>query len=201
LSFDLTVLAWDEASFPAALDCEANDAQFSTCPGDHPGTVLEDQGTPTFTTHCTATQQAGISVLAVCEPLEATGVGDAGIGDASDAAGAPIVVDTHGFVVDDSGTLLGVGVPAGAGHVHVRLAVGHGVVRVPRPADDRPHGPGRGVRHHGGALPVRLTRRADLLSSHRVRDDDHHRHMRARDDGVAAAPGGDRSPTLEWMGE
>lgn len=105
-TFDLSIVAWNQASFPPALQCPPNAAQ--PCPGDDPGTLLADQGTPTWTTTCTATQQLGISVLAVCGPLVRAGavVNDAGVGDASDAAaGAAITVDTHGFVLADGGTI------------------------------------------------------------------------------------------------
>ena len=115
LSFDLTIIAWNQASFPAALACDPSDvgeAGFTACPGDTPDTVASNEGTPNWITRCTATQQYGISVLAVCDPLTATGIGggDAGPGDASDgaaaAAGEAVLVDTHGFVTADAGTLV-----------------------------------------------------------------------------------------------
>jgi len=115
LSFDLTIIAWNKTSFPAALACDPSDvgeAGFTACPGDTPDTVASNEGTPNWITHCTATQQYGISVLAVCDPLSATGIGgtDAGPGDAgADATSAPgqaILVDTHGFVTADAGTLV-----------------------------------------------------------------------------------------------
>lgn len=114
LSFDLTVIAWNQASFPAALACdpdEVGEGGFTACPGDTPDTVASNEGTPNWITNCTATQQFGASVLAVCAPLTATGIGglDAGPGDAADAtstAGQAILVDTHGFVMGDAGTLV-----------------------------------------------------------------------------------------------
>jgi hypothetical protein len=115
LSFDLTIIAWNQASFPtAALSCDPSDVGdggFTTCPGDSPATVASNEGTPNWITNCTATQQFGASVLAVCAPLTATGIGggDAGPGDAGDGgatAGQAILVDTHGFVAADAGTLV-----------------------------------------------------------------------------------------------
>jgi len=114
LSFDVHIIAWNEASFPAALDCDPGDvseAGFTTCPGDTPDIVASNEGTPNWNTNCGATQQFGASVLAVCAPLAPTGAGgsDAGAGDAGDggpAAGEAVLVDTHGFVTDDGGTLV-----------------------------------------------------------------------------------------------
>jgi hypothetical protein len=128
LSFDLTIVAWNQASFPPALACdvEETDGGFPGCPGDSPSFVASHSASPNWTTTCTATQQSGVSVLAVCAPLVATGApsgGDAGengdAGESSDAGaddagedgaaptpGKPIVVATQGFVGDDSGAYL-----------------------------------------------------------------------------------------------
>ena len=116
LSFSLTIVAWNQASFPAALACgpgEVGEAGFTTCPGDSPDTLVNDEGTPTWITTCTAKQESGVSVLAVCTPLAPTGAAanDAGTGDAGaeadgPAAGEAVVVDTHGFVAADGGTLV-----------------------------------------------------------------------------------------------
>jgi len=121
LSFDLSIVAWDQASFPPALDCEAIDvgeAGFTTCPGDTPDAAIGNEGTPNWTTKCGATQQSGISVLAVCAPLTPTGAGgsdagadgastgDASTGDTTSSAGDAVLVDTHGFVTADGGTLV-----------------------------------------------------------------------------------------------
>jgi hypothetical protein len=111
LSFDVTIVAWDQASFPAALACDPSieDGGFTACPGDVPGTVASSEGIPNWITTCSATQQSGISVLAVCAPLTATGLADGGADDAADgsaAAGAPVLVDTHGFVTGDGGTFV-----------------------------------------------------------------------------------------------
>jgi len=118
LSFNVTIVAWNQASFPAALQCDPQDsdqgeAGFTTCPGDSPDTVATEEGIPNWITNCTGTQQSGISVLAVCAPLTPTGSGgsdggsdDASSGDAASTAGQPVLVDTHGFVTDDGGTLV-----------------------------------------------------------------------------------------------
>jgi len=118
LSFNVTIVAWNQASFPAALQCDPADsdqgeAGFTTCPGDTPDTVANDEGIPNWITNCTATQQSGISVIAVCAPLSSTGGGgndggldDAGADDAATSAGQPVLVDTHGFVTGDGGTLV-----------------------------------------------------------------------------------------------
>lgn len=111
LSFDVQIFAWDQASFPQVLRClpsTSSPASAADCPGDSVSTVLSNAGTPNWTTTCTATQELGVSAIAVCAPLTPTApTHDAGTADAGDgsAVGAPIVVDTHGFVVGDSGTL------------------------------------------------------------------------------------------------
>ncbi|MGH7298501.1 MAG: hypothetical protein ACRELB_26410 [Polyangiaceae bacterium] len=112
-SFSIFIAAFDQAAFPAALDCVAGTDEAGTpipCPGDDPATVLASAGTPTWTTSCTATQQYGVPVLAACAPLEETGGDDAGATeagaiDAGPAPGLPITVSTSGFVLPDGGTL------------------------------------------------------------------------------------------------
>jgi hypothetical protein len=93
LSFDVTILAWNQASFPSALQCSlptiTNPNAAYPCPGDELDTVLASEGTPNWSTTCTATQQSGVSVLAVCSPLapaRSTLDGGAAPGDAGDAA-------------------------------------------------------------------------------------------------------------------
>jgi hypothetical protein len=113
LSFDLTIVAWNQASFPASLACgeEETDGGFPGCPGDSPGYLASRSASPNWTTTCTATQESGVSVLAVCAPLVATGApsgSDAGAEDSGEdgpasTPGKPIVVATQGFVGDDSG--------------------------------------------------------------------------------------------------
>ncbi|HEY5243975.1 MAG TPA: hypothetical protein VIJ22_20980 [Polyangiaceae bacterium] len=117
LNFSLTIVAWNQTSFPVTtLSCDPSsvgEAGFTTCPGDSPDTLVNNEGTPNWLTTCTATQESGVSVLAVCAPLTPTkaGASDAGSGEASaetdaPAAGAAVVVDTHGFVAADGGTLV-----------------------------------------------------------------------------------------------
>ena len=119
LSFDLTIVAWNQASFPPALACDAEetDGAFPGCPGDEPSFLASHSASPNWTTTCTATQQSGVSVLAVCAPLVATGAPSGGdAGESSDAGaddagedgpattpGKAITVATQGFVGDDSG--------------------------------------------------------------------------------------------------
>lgn len=97
LSFDVTILAWNQASFPPALECfppsPASPNAFFPCPGDDVATVLSYEATANWSARCTATQQPGVSVLAVCDPLapprpasEDGGVPEAGVaGEAGDA--------------------------------------------------------------------------------------------------------------------
>jgi hypothetical protein len=98
LSFDVTVYAWDQASFPAALQCfpptPANPSAAYPCPGDVVPNVLDaadggttNQGRPNWSTTCTATQQPGVSVIAVCAPLTPTGGAVGNDGGLADAAG------------------------------------------------------------------------------------------------------------------
>jgi hypothetical protein len=100
LGFQLTILAWDQASFPAALRCfpptPTNPDSTYPCPGDDVATVLSSQGTPNWSTTCSAAQQEGVSALAICAPLvpagSATSV-DGGVGDHGDAGEAATTSD------------------------------------------------------------------------------------------------------------
>jgi hypothetical protein len=106
LDFALTIYAWDRAAFPGALQCPADPS--NPCPGDDPATVLSNAGSPTWTASCSATQQSGISVVAVCGPLQppgGPGDGGGGGGGGADAGTGTIVVDTHGFALGDGGAL------------------------------------------------------------------------------------------------
>jgi hypothetical protein len=80
--FTLKIYAYDFADFPAALACPA---AADPCTPDVQ-TFEGELGTPTWTTTCSAAQQSGVSVLAVCAPLTATGSGSTG--DAGDAGPA-----------------------------------------------------------------------------------------------------------------
>jgi hypothetical protein len=100
LSFYLNVYAYDQASYPAALD----DLAFA----DDAGAVEQVAAAANWTTTCTATQQSGISAVALCQPLEpAGGVLDAGGPDADSGTteAGSIVVDTHGFVLPEGGAI------------------------------------------------------------------------------------------------
>jgi hypothetical protein len=97
-SFEIAIVAYDQANFPSALLCPVGATEAgppAACPGDDPATLIQDEGTPTWTATCTATQQSGVPVLASCTPLLATGpIDDAGpdgapeAGDAGDSAAA-----------------------------------------------------------------------------------------------------------------
>ncbi|HEY6463763.1 MAG TPA: hypothetical protein VIY73_26520, partial [Polyangiaceae bacterium] len=91
-SFEIAIVAYNEASFPAALVCPVGATEAGppvSCPGDDPATLIQDEGTPTWTATCTATQQSGVPVLASCTPLVPTGLsGDAGPDGGTDASGA-----------------------------------------------------------------------------------------------------------------
>jgi hypothetical protein len=70
--FDLVVYAWTEAGFPPEL---APCADAGACLAHVPFEVLHPSKPPEWTTTCTANQQQGIPVLAVCGPLQPTGAG------------------------------------------------------------------------------------------------------------------------------
>lgn len=100
LSFDLQVYAFDQASYPTALD----NLSFA----DDAGAVEQVAAAANWTTTCTATQQTGISVVALCQPLEPVGgFPEAGAGDAEAGAleAGSIVVDTHGFPLPEGGAI------------------------------------------------------------------------------------------------
>lgn len=106
LNFHLSILAYNQASYPTTLDCPPGTSEAGSslpCPGNDPGVVLLNEGTPTWTTSCNAAQQAGVPVLASCGPLLPTGGSDAGGGDAATAPGLAITVDTAGFLLPEGG--------------------------------------------------------------------------------------------------
>lgn len=90
-AYDLTIYAYNYASFPPELACTPPLIS-SRCPGDNPdaatlpATGVGDGGIPpryppTWTTTCTASEYAGEPMLANCKPLEptaASGATDAG---------------------------------------------------------------------------------------------------------------------------
>jgi hypothetical protein len=106
LTFTVTIYAYNEdrydmAALPASLGCPpAQDGSLCT-PGTQPLTDAQKKLAP-WTTICTATQQSGTPVIAVCGPLTAPpepgdGSTDAALGAASDAAGdAGPAVDAAG---------------------------------------------------------------------------------------------------------
>jgi hypothetical protein len=100
LSFVLQVYAFNQASYPTVLENLAF--------ADDAGAVEQVAPAANWTTTCTATQQTGISTVALCQPLEpVSGLPDAGAADADAGpteAGA-IQVDTHGFVLAEGGAI------------------------------------------------------------------------------------------------
>lgn len=117
-SFDVKIYAYDKDAFPAALDCPPGGSAMpdgSPCPGDvtSVATAADVEAAATWTTTCTATQQSGVSVLAVCAPLQAPGAGaDAG-GDAGADSGAD--ADAGAGTDADAGAEAGAGADADAG--------------------------------------------------------------------------------------
>jgi hypothetical protein len=85
LSFTVQVFAFDKRAFDAQ---NANGA----LTGDSAGWDRLQGHTPTFKTSCSATQQAGVEVLAVCAPLQTGGPGT-------------IRLETTGFTRGDGGAL------------------------------------------------------------------------------------------------
>jgi hypothetical protein len=92
LDFAVTIYAWNQAAFPPGLACPPGGSaggDAAACPGDNPNNIVTaDAGTPTWTTTCTGTQQSGVSVLAVCGPLQATasdGGADASVSETGSA--------------------------------------------------------------------------------------------------------------------
>jgi hypothetical protein len=106
LSFQLTIYAFNQASYPSYLD--------DVAAAENVVTVYQAGAAANWTTTCTATQQAGVSVDAVCQPLAPVGASnDSGVDAAGDAGtdgptleAGTISVDTHGFVLPDGGAIL-----------------------------------------------------------------------------------------------
>ncbi len=100
--YAIQIYAWDYAELPQDLKppCPPTvPGKADTCPADNPSPVLADAQSAQWSTTCTATPQAGITVLAVCAPLAGPGAGDAGgdaAGDAeADADAGPVSTQVH----------------------------------------------------------------------------------------------------------
>lgn len=84
-SFDISIFAYNEQSFPATLVCppppppflEAG-SPYPLCPGDQLKFVEPSEGSATWTTTCTAAQTSGVSQIAICAPLVGPGAPEAG---------------------------------------------------------------------------------------------------------------------------
>ena len=81
--FSIAIYAFNQASFPAALDCTS-----SPCPGDDAGAVASLSGSANWTTTCTGTEIGGVTALATCPALAATGASSSGSGADSGAGDA-----------------------------------------------------------------------------------------------------------------
>jgi hypothetical protein len=65
--FNVSVFAYNQASFPTALACPPNTVP---CPGDDAGAVQPWQSSANWTTTCTVTQIQGVPSVTTCEALE-----------------------------------------------------------------------------------------------------------------------------------
>src|SRR5258708_11727380 len=87
-AFVVTILAYNFASFPSYLACPPSGGP---CAAQDAGALLGSAPEPTWRTECTATQQQGIPVLAVCNPFEPGNADEDAAGDAvADVAGDAI---------------------------------------------------------------------------------------------------------------
>jgi hypothetical protein len=89
-SFDVSIYAYNEASFPQALECLAHSVprdQKGQCVSTAEETVQACETSANWTSTCTATQVQGVTTIAACGPLEPTGAGstDAGSNESGDA--------------------------------------------------------------------------------------------------------------------
>jgi hypothetical protein len=64
--FDVSIYAYDQASFPAALDCPSSTVH---CPGDDAGAVAPWEAAANWTASCTASEYQGVTTIASCEAL------------------------------------------------------------------------------------------------------------------------------------
>jgi hypothetical protein len=98
LDFTLNIYAFDKDAFPTQLDCPPGGSAMpdaAPCPGDVPDNVTEAiTAAATWTTSCTATEQSGVSVLAVCDPLQTPGSEAGADTGASADTGADAGADT-----------------------------------------------------------------------------------------------------------
>jgi hypothetical protein len=71
--FDVSIYAYNQASFPRALECLANSVprdQKGVCDGGADMTIQACETSANWTAKCTATQVQGVTTLAACAPLE-----------------------------------------------------------------------------------------------------------------------------------
>jgi hypothetical protein len=86
-TFVISIFAYDQASFPDALQCPANTAP---CPGDDAGAVDPFAAAANWTATCTGTEIQGVTAAVTCTPLEPfdAGSSDADTTDEADEADA-----------------------------------------------------------------------------------------------------------------
>jgi hypothetical protein len=82
-AFSVAIYAFNQASFPTALDCTS-----SPCPGDDAGAVAAAIAAANWTTTCTGTEIAGVTAIATCPPLQPTAAAPGGSAGDSGAEGA-----------------------------------------------------------------------------------------------------------------
>jgi hypothetical protein len=76
-SFQVTVRAYNQCSFPSALACLPAPSGSAPCPGENPALVTgaDIAGAANWTMTCTAQQSQGITAVASCGPLLPTDAG------------------------------------------------------------------------------------------------------------------------------
>jgi hypothetical protein len=74
-TFDVSVFAYNQASFPNALSCGPNTLP---CPGDDAGEIGPWQASANWTATCTVTQLQGVPSVTTCGALEPNDAGSRG---------------------------------------------------------------------------------------------------------------------------
>jgi hypothetical protein len=97
--FIVSIRAYNFASFPPELQCAPTGGQ---CPAQDPTTLLADAARATWATTCAATQQQGIPVLAVCQPLAPQDVGADAASDSMADVEAGAIVDAEADATADA---------------------------------------------------------------------------------------------------
>jgi hypothetical protein len=74
-SFFISIYAYNQCSFPHALDCPPGAAP---CPGEDAGVLAPWTPFANWKTTCTQTEYAGSTAMAACQPLEVSDAGSCG---------------------------------------------------------------------------------------------------------------------------